>query len=132
VTAIMAEIGRDGTGVRRLNCGHPAPLPLSGGLARLAEPVEAALPLGPAGLAAGDRKEYTAPFGPDDRMLFYSDGISEARDKAGAFYSVDRCGGLLGGPDPDIALGRLYDVLGHVGCHLRDDSAALLVLRAPS
>jgi serine phosphatase RsbU (regulator of sigma subunit) len=132
VTAIMAEVDREGAEVRLLNCGHPAPLLVSGGLARLAEPLEAALPLGLAGLATGDRKEYTVPFGPDDRLLFYTDGISEARDKSGAFYPLDRCGALLGGPDPDAALGRLYDdVLGHVGGRLHDDSAALFVMRPP-
>ena len=36
-------------------------------------------------------------------MLFYTDGISEARDPSGAFYSLDRCGALLGGADPDAA-----------------------------
>ena len=41
VTAIMAEIDQDGAEIRLLNCGHPAPLLVSGGLARLAEPVEA-------------------------------------------------------------------------------------------
>ena len=87
VTAIMAEVDREGAEVRLLNCGHPAPLLVSGGLARLAEPVEAGLPLGLSGLAADERKEYTVPFGPDDRMLFYTDGISEARDKSGAFLS---------------------------------------------
>jgi len=114
VTAIMAEIERESTEIRLLSCGHPAPLLVNRGLARLAEPLEADLPLGLSGLAAGERKEYTVPFGPDDRMLFYTDGISEARDKSGAFYPVDRCGTLLAGQDPDAALGRLYDgVLGH-------------------
>ena len=132
VTAIMAEIDQESSEIRLLSCGHPAPLLVSGGLARLAEPLEAGLPLGLSGLAADERKEYTVPFGPDDQMLFYTDGISEARDKSGAFYPVDRCGTLLAGPDPDAALGRLYDdVLGHVGGHLHDDSAALLVVRAP-
>ena len=132
VTAILAEIDQESSEIRLLSCGHPAPLLVSGGLARLAEPLEAGLPLGLSGLAADERKEYTVPFGPDDRMLFYTDGISEARDKSGAFYPMDRCGTLLAGPDPDAALGRLYDnVLGHVGGHLHDDSAALLVVRAP-
>jgi serine phosphatase RsbU (regulator of sigma subunit) len=130
VTAIMAEIAWNGAGIRLLNCGHPAPLLVSGGLARLAEPVEAALPLGLSGLAAGDRKEYTVPFGPGDGILFYTDGISEARDTSGVFYPLSRCSPLLASPDPDVALGRLYhDVLGHVGGHLHDDSAALLVIR---
>ena len=134
VTAIMAEVDRDGAEVRLLNCGHPAPLLVDGGLARLAEPVEAGLPLGLSGLAAGDqRKEYAVQFGPGDRMLFYTDGISEARDKSGAFYPLERCGALLGGPDPDAALGRLYDeILGHVGGCLHDDSAALLVMHSAS
>lgn len=132
MTAIMAEIDGDGALVRLLNCGHPAPLLVSGGLARLAEPVEAALPLGLGGLAAGNRKEYTVPFGPGDRMLFYTDGISEARDRSGVFYPVGDCGVLLGGQDPDTAPGRLYDdVLSHVGGHLHDDSAALLIARQP-
>ena len=130
VTAIMAEIDQQSAEIRLLSCGHPAPLLASGGLARLAEPVEAGLPLGLSGLAADERKEYTVPFGSDDRMLFYTDGISEARDTSGAFYPVGRCGRLLSGPDPDAALGRLYDdVLDHVGGHLHDDSAALLVVR---
>jgi serine phosphatase RsbU (regulator of sigma subunit) len=130
VTAIMAEIDQRGTEIRLLNCGHPAPLLVGGGLARLAEPLEAALPLGLAGLEASERKEYTVPFGPDDRMLFYTDGISEARDTSGAFYPLERRGVLLGGPDPDAAIGRLYDeILSHVGGRLHDDSAALLVVR---
>jgi serine phosphatase RsbU (regulator of sigma subunit) len=130
VTAIMAEIAQEGTEIRLLNCGHPAPLLLSGGRAQLAEPLEASLPLGLGHLDLAERKEHTAPFGPGDRILFYTDGISEARDSSGAFYPVERSGALLGGSEPRVALDRLYDdVLRHVGGHLQDDSAALLVMR---
>jgi serine phosphatase RsbU (regulator of sigma subunit) len=66
--------------------------------------------------------------GRDDHAR-YTDGISEARDKSGSFYPVDRCGALLGGADPDAALDRLYDdVLRHADGHLHDDSAALFVV----
>ncbi len=38
--------------------------------------------------------EYTstevAPFGPGDRLLLYSDGVLEARDRAGQFFDGDR------------------------------------------
>jgi serine phosphatase RsbU (regulator of sigma subunit) len=130
VTAIMAEIPCDGAEIRLLNCGHPSPLLLSGEDAQFAEPLEASLPLGLGDLDPGVRKEHTAPFGPADRILFYTDGISEARDLSGAFYQVDRCGHLLDGPDPVLALDRLYDdVLRHVGGHLQDDSAALFIAR---
>ena len=125
--------------MRLLNCGHPAPLLVSRGQAGLAEPLEAALPLGMGHLVADDRKEYaydrkeyTVPFGPGDSVLFYTDGISEARDRSGAFYQPVRHGAraLLAGLDPDTALDLLYDdVLRHVGGHLHDDSAALLVMR---
>jgi serine phosphatase RsbU (regulator of sigma subunit) len=90
------------------------------------------LPLGLGDFAVDDRKEYTVPFGLGDSVLFYTDGISEARDRSGAFYQPVRQGAraLLSGPDPDTALDLLYaDVLGHVGGHLHDDSAALLVIR---
>ena len=130
VTAILAEIPCDGTEIRLLNCGHPSPLLLSGENAQFAEPLEASLPLGLGHLDPGVRKEHTAPFSRADRILFYTDGISEARDRAGAFYQVDRCGHLLDGPDPVLALDRLYDdVLRHVGGHLQDDSAALFITR---
>ena len=130
VTAIMAEIPRDGAEIRLLNCGHPSPLLLSGDTALFAEPLEASLPLGLGYLDPGVRKEHTAPFGPADRILFYTDGISEARDTSGAFYQVDQCGRLLDGPDPVASLDRLYDdVLRHVGGHLQDDSAALFITR---
>jgi serine phosphatase RsbU (regulator of sigma subunit) len=139
VTAIMAELTAESSEMRLLNCGHPAPLLVSREQAGLAEPLEAALPLGLGHLVADDRKEYaydrkeyTVPFGPGDSVLFYTDGISEARDRSGTFYQPVRHGAraLLAGPDPDTALDLLYDdVLRHVGGHLHDDSAALLVMR---
>jgi len=130
VTAVVAEITADGADVRLLNCGHPSPLLLGAGRARLAEPAEAGLPLGLTDLTGAARKEYAVPFGPGAGMLFYTDGISEARDKSGAFYPVEQCGALLSGAaDPDAALDRLYaDVLRYTGGHLQDDSAALYVV----
>jgi serine phosphatase RsbU (regulator of sigma subunit) len=132
VTAVLAALPVDGTEIRLLNCGHPAPLLVGQAGAALAEPVEAALPLGLGQLVPGDRKEYTVAFGPSDSMLFYTDGISEARDRAGLFYQLVGRGSdaLQDARDPEAALDRLYaDVLRHVGGHLHDDSAALLVSR---
>jgi hypothetical protein len=57
--------------MRLLNCGHPAPVLVSRGQAGLAEPVEAALPLGLGHLVAGDRKEYTVALGSGDSVLLH-------------------------------------------------------------
>ena len=63
-------------------------------------------------------------------MLFYTGGISEARDKSGTFYPLDRCGAMFDGLGPGAALDRLSDdVIGHVGHELQDDAAMLLISR---
>lgn len=132
VTAVLAQIAERGTQIEILNCGHPPPLLVRGAEIALAEPPEASLPLGLASLAVSARKAYAFPFGPGDRMLFYTDGISEARDKAGAFYPLARCGALLDGQDLDSALDRLRDdVVQHVGHALLDDAAMLLIRNEP-
>jgi serine phosphatase RsbU (regulator of sigma subunit) len=73
----------------------------------------------------------TVPFGAGDQMLFYTDGVSEARDKTGTFYPLSRCGVLLDAGDPDAALARLQDdVTRYVGHTLEDDAAMLLIRSA--
>ena len=91
---------------------------------------EASLPLGLADLLDTGRKQYGVPFAPGDRVLFYTDGISEARDKQGAFYPLHLRGALLAGLDPVPALDWLYsDILSHVGHEFGDDCLALIVCR---
>lgn len=131
VTAVLAEIAQDGTAAEIVNCGHPAPLMLHGGQASFAEPPEADPPLGLADLVAVQRKQYSVPLGPGDQMLFYTDGISEARDNSGEFYPLIERGALLAGLDPETALGRLYgDIRHYVGHELDDDSVALVICRS--
>ena len=127
VTAVLAQIAASGA-IEILNCGHPPPLLLSGGSVRFAEPPEADLPLGLTGLATAMRKPSVFPLRPGDLVLFYTDGISEARDKSGNFYSLDRCGAMVDGLEPGAALDRLCrDVMRHVGHELHDDAAMLLI-----
>lgn len=133
VTAVMAEIPEDGEEVAILNCGHPAPLLLHGARVSFAEPPEADPPLGLAELITTQRSQYSVPFGPGDQLLFYTDGISEARDDRGDFYPLHQCGALLAGLDPAQALDRLFsDVRRHVGHELSDDCVALIICRSPA
>jgi serine phosphatase RsbU (regulator of sigma subunit) len=130
VTAVLAEFDDSDTAML-LNCGHPSPLILSrGGVGVFAEPGDVAPPLGLTELVDVRPHPYTVGFAPGDRMLFYTDGVVEARDGEGRFYPLaDRCG-LLKAADPEKALEELRsDVLRHVGGRITDDAAMLLVRR---
>jgi serine phosphatase RsbU (regulator of sigma subunit) len=128
VTAVLAQIPYSGASIKILNCGHPPPLLLAGHAARLIEPCEAGLPLGLTQLAVSPRETSVIELSPGQRLLFYTDGISEARDKSGEFYPLDRCAGLLAGQDLGAGLDRLCDqVIRHVGHQLRDDATTLLI-----
>jgi hypothetical protein len=81
----------------------------------------------------GARSPRTVALRPGEQILFYTDGISEARNKSGEFYPLERSGPLLDGQPPDTALDRLYrDVLRYVGHILNDDATMLLISRRPA
>lgn len=129
VTAILAEVSPDGSRIKLLSCGHPPPLLIAGHAGRFVESAAPSLPLGLASLGAGPREVITIPFAPDDQMLFYTDGVSEARNRAGEFYPLPDRALYAEATDPDSALDQLQqDVLLHVG-HALDDDAAMLLLR---
>jgi serine phosphatase RsbU (regulator of sigma subunit) len=130
VTAVVAEVPEDSEGAIILNCGHPAPLLLHDAGAGFAEPPEEGPPLGLADLVATRREQYSIPFGPGDQLLFYTDGISEARSEQGDFYPLGQSGARLAGQDPVPALNWLFsDIQRHVGHELNDDCLALIICR---
>jgi serine phosphatase RsbU (regulator of sigma subunit) len=128
VTAILAEVCPDGTQVKLLSCGHPAPLLLGPPRPRFIGPDEGSLPLGLGQLADVPRTPVTIGFEPGDTLLFYTDGASEARNKAGAFFPLADCAAVCAPPDPATLADRLGDeVVRHVG-HAPDDDVAVLVV----
>lgn len=129
VTAILGQVSRDGAAIELLNCGHPPPLLATQTQARLVEPPETGLPLGLTDLAVLPRQSQRIAFGPGDAILLYTDGISEARDKHGAFFALAEAGQRMLIPGPQAQLDRLCtDVIRHVG-HALDDDAAMLLLQ---
>ena len=133
VTAVLAEVSSDGSKIQLLSCGHPPPLLIAGGAGRFVEPAVPGLPLGLSHLAEIPRDVTTLPFGPGDQLLFYTDGVSEARNTAGDFYPLSEHQALTTGQEPDAVLDRLQqDVLRHVGHALDDDAAMLLLRREPA
>ncbi|MER7952959.1 PP2C family protein-serine/threonine phosphatase [Streptomyces sp. NPDC096079] len=136
-TAVLAEIPRaDGSGtfggfVRVVNRGHPPPLMLyADGRLDALEPGEAALPLGMGELAQWPDRAEARPFPPGTTLLFYTDGLSEARNAQGVFYDpAARLAGRIF-PGPEELLDALVDdVRLHTGGGATDDMALLAVSR---
>ncbi|MEU3311571.1 PP2C family protein-serine/threonine phosphatase [Streptomyces sp. NPDC006662] len=131
-TCVLGEVPSGGGLLRLVNRGHPEPLLLhaDGGVSVLA-PAEPALPLGLGELArdgTGAAQEW--PFPPGSTLLLFTDGVTEARDRAGAFY--DPAARLRGRvfPGPDAVLSALSsDVHRHTGGAATDDMALLAVGR---
>jgi serine phosphatase RsbU (regulator of sigma subunit) len=127
-TAAMAEISADGTKIGILSCGHPPPLLLRPGGCRFAELDEPGLPLGLGHLSEDPRMVVTVPFGPGDAILFYTDGITEARNARGAFFPFASCAAIEAAAGYGALADRLCDrVTSFVG-HSLDDDVALLVV----
>ena len=128
VTALFAEIPMDGGRLQLLNCGHPAPLLLGTSRPRFIEPEKCSLPLGLSHLGGIPRIPVTVPFQPGDEVLFYTDGASEARNKAGEFFPLAECDSVNASREPDTLVDRLADeVVRYVG-HAPDDDVALLLV----
>ncbi|MER7989508.1 PP2C family protein-serine/threonine phosphatase [Streptomyces noursei] len=131
-TAVLAEVPAGNQSVLRiLNRGHPSPLLLTpdGGLREL-PPSAAALPLGLGDVAGWPDRADEVFFPAGALLLLFTDGVTEARDRAGRFY--DPCARLRGsqfsGPG-DLLDVVVEDVARHTGGGPADDMALLAVQR---
>ncbi|WP_208902604.1 PP2C family protein-serine/threonine phosphatase [Streptomyces incarnatus] len=129
VTAVVAGHHRSGH-LEIVNCGHAPPLLISGsGEVRAVEPTHPAPPLGLRALAGQTPRLQRLPFAVGDQLLLYTDGVTEARDHARAFYPLAAGVARHVCDEPARTLTALHDeLLAHVGGRLHDD-AALLLLR---
>jgi serine phosphatase RsbU (regulator of sigma subunit) len=134
-TGILAELDT-GSGLLRWLCaGHPQPLLLRHGARARALHVEPSLPFG-LGPALGAERGFavgTERLEPGDRVVFYSDGITEARAPDGSMFGVERLVNFLNRQsDDDVAppeaVRRLVRALMlHQQGHLSDDATLLMV-----
>lgn len=130
------ELDRCGAWLTVANCGHPQPV-----LVRRSGRIEPrSLPTQPVGLFETiEPRDDRVGLGPGDSLVFYTDGITEARSRDGEFFGEERLlellGGLAGAPAEEIADAVVAAAAGFAagpdgGCNLSDD-VALLVVRVP-
>ena len=129
-TGIVARLAT-GSGRLEWSCaGHPRPLLLRG------RKVVAELscdPVLPFGLGDTTPKPVIEELEPDDMLLLYTDGVTEARTADGELFGLDRLADLLereaaSGRTAEELLRRLVQsVLDHQSGGLRDDATLLLV-----
>ncbi|MDT0403477.1 MULTISPECIES: PP2C family protein-serine/threonine phosphatase [Streptomyces] len=130
VTAVVAGCPEPGR-LELVNCGHAPPLLIRGTDVTAVDPVRPAPPLGLGDLSGEAPGLQVVSFTEGDQLLFYTDGVTEARDAGRAFYPL--ADGLARhlSDEPARTLAALHqDLLDHVGGRLHDD-AALLLLRNP-
>ena len=123
VTALFAEFDPRGW-LELVTCGHPPPLRLTadGGLQAL-NPAAYATPLG----LHPDLRASTFSVAAGDRLVFYTDGLLEARDRAGRLFRLEDCLDSLRRTDLEQAVDELLDrLVAHTGRRLDDDVAILL------
>jgi phosphoserine phosphatase RsbU/P len=130
VTVLLAEFVPGG--VLLVNCGHPAPVRVDSRLHRLHPP----RPCRPLGLSP-EPYVWRVRLLPSDRLLLYTDGLTEARDCDGAELPFDEhLHAALTQPTLEESLRAVLDLLRrHTGgscAHLVDDLTLILAQPSPA
>ena len=138
-TAVLARLNTSTGMIDVLNAGHPLPLLIRGGkvIKELGPP-----PRLPLGIQPPPDRPITAQvqreqLEPGDRLLFYTDGVTEARDDTGAFFGEERLVELTehaaasGLPAPEVLRRLVIAVLDHQKGQLQDDASLLIAEWSP-
>ncbi|MET9605245.1 PP2C family protein-serine/threonine phosphatase [Streptomyces sp. NPDC006512] len=132
-TALVAQVPEDEV-VQLVNRGHPPPLVLRQGSVRALTPSCPLPPLGLEDLYTGPpARPESYPFLPGDRLLLYTDGVMEARNRDNEFLPLpETLERIRAGTSPQEFLNELHQALiRHTEGHLADDVAMIVVDRLP-
>jgi serine phosphatase RsbU (regulator of sigma subunit) len=133
VTAVLAELDLATGTLRMISAGHPGGLLLRDGQRVKDLPAPTALPLGLSGLAGMSPEIVEEALEPGDHVLFFTDGVIEARSADGEFFGRQRLvdfvvrtlADRMRAPETMRRLVRA--ILEHQYEHLQDDATAVLM-----
>jgi serine phosphatase RsbU (regulator of sigma subunit) len=136
VTAVVAELDTDTGQLSWVNVGHPEPVLLRGRQQVKSLWARPTLPFGIGRQLGRDGPDVvigTERLEPGDRVLVYTDGVTEIRSPDGEFYGTQRLTDLLtsnlaaGLPTPETMRRLIRALLEHQQGRLKDDATMLLV-----
>lgn len=130
-TVLIAQVPEEPV-VQLVNRGHPPPLLLHQGRTRMLMPNSPLPPVGMEDLVTGPLpRTESFRFLPGDRLLLYTDGVIEARNRDGEFFALpEAMEGIRPSTTPPEFLEHLHQALvRHTEGDLADDVAMLLVDR---
>jgi serine phosphatase RsbU (regulator of sigma subunit) len=130
VTAVLVQIRDDGV-MTVVNAGHPPPILLSGAEARMLDVEPPRPPLG----LGGRSGVLTTSIAAHDRLLLYTDGLTEARDpRTRGFLPAQQIIAAVRARDAvgEAVSGLRDDVLRWSGGALHDDIALVLLEYLPA
>ncbi|KUN01264.1 hypothetical protein AQI95_32505 [Streptomyces yokosukanensis] len=131
-TALLMEFPPGEPVVRIVHCGHPEPYVVHAGEVRSYEPDQPGAPLGLGDLLAARPAAQTVPFVPGDRLVLYTDGFIEARDRRGRFHDLAaQVSAHAGRPLEAMVAALRRDLVRHVRGDLDDDAALVALERLP-
>jgi serine phosphatase RsbU (regulator of sigma subunit) len=133
VTAVLAELVLDTGMLRLISAGHPGGLLLRDGQRVKDLPAPTALPLGLDAMGDAGPEIVEESLQPGDHVLFYTDGVIEARSADGEFFGPQRLVDFVVRtladrvPAPETMRRLIRALLEHQHEHLQDDATAVLV-----
>ncbi len=132
VTAVIAQLELDTGRLTWISAGHPPPVVIRDRRRTRSLHGIAAPPLG-VEIPVREASVSEESLEPGDLLLFYTDGLTEARDPDGAMFTLDRLSAFIereaaaGQTAPETLRRLRHAILGRERAELRDDATALLV-----
>jgi serine phosphatase RsbU (regulator of sigma subunit) len=129
-TAVLAQLDIDTGRLRWINAGHPEPLIVRG--PSLVRPPRCP-PSRPLGLQESKPDFCETRLEPGDRLVLYTDGITEARSPQGEFFGEQRLTDFIsaaaaaGDPAPETVRRLMRHVLSHQADQLQDDASVVVL-----